>query len=142
MDRVDGAGVAEALARVLPDVPGVVSAYLFGSLAAARAHRQSDVDVAVLLQRGVHATAAARFDVRLRLMAAAAAALRRNDIDLVVLNEAPPHLAREIVTRGRRIYLCDPVADHAFRRTAMLRAADLEPFLRRTRQIKLAWLKA
>jgi predicted nucleotidyltransferase len=33
---------------------GVVSAYLFGSHAAGRAHRESDVDVGVLLDWSVH----------------------------------------------------------------------------------------
>jgi hypothetical protein len=31
----------------------------------------------------------------------------------------------------------DPEADHAFRRDSQLRAADLEPFLRRARALKL-----
>ena len=52
-------------------------------------------------------------------------ALRRNDVDLFILNDAPPHLAREVVTRGRRLFVSDDAADHAFRRDAMLRAAYL-----------------
>jgi hypothetical protein len=44
------------------------------------------------------------------------------------------------VTTGRRIYCSDPDLDHAFVRDVQLRAADLEPFLRRTRARKLASL--
>lgn len=41
--------------------PGLVSVYVFGSHAAGRAHRQSDVDIGVVLDRRVHATSKARF---------------------------------------------------------------------------------
>jgi hypothetical protein len=54
-----------------------------------------------------------------------------------VLNDAPPPLARHIVISGRRLLCTDPEADHAFVRDVQLRAADLEPFLRRSRRLKL-----
>jgi predicted nucleotidyltransferase len=116
---------------------GVVSAYLFGSHAANRAHRASDIDVGVLLDRSVHATRRARFDARLRLIADLGAALGTTAVDLVVLNDAPPHLARHVMSEGRRLFCADPETDHAAMRTALSRAADLEPFLRRTRRVKL-----
>jgi predicted nucleotidyltransferase len=119
-------------------VDGVMSVYGFGSLAAGRGHRESDVDVGVLLDRAIYPDRAQRFDARLRLTASIASALGRNDIDLVVLNDAPPHLGRAIVTRGRRIYVRNEDVDRAFQRDVQLRAADLDPFLRRTRRIKLA----
>jgi hypothetical protein len=54
----------------------------------------------------------------------------------VVLNDAPPGLGRHVV-RGRRLVCFDTEADHAFVRDVQLRAADLEPFLQRTRRLKL-----
>jgi uncharacterized protein len=112
---------AAALRRVVEDVAGVVSVYLFGSVAAGRAHRQSDVDVAVLLDPAAYPSPAARFEVRLDLTAVAVSALRRNDVDVLILNDTPPHLARDIVTRGLRVHVADGEAEHAFRRTTMLR---------------------
>lgn len=85
--------VRDRVAAVLDGVDGLVSAYLFGSVASGRAHRDSDVDLAVLLDRDVHPTAG-----------------------LVDRNV------------GR---------DHAHLRLTLSRAADLEPFLRRTRMVKL-----
>ena len=120
---------------------GLVSAYLFGGHAAGRAHRESDVDVAVLLAWDVHPTVKARFDERLRLSALLGSAQRTDRIDLVVLNDVPPHLGRRIVTTGRQIFCSDPERDHAFVRDVQLRAADLEPFLSRTRQVKLDALR-
>ena len=131
--------IGSVLGRCLGESPprGLVSAYLFGGHAAGRAHRESDVDVAVLLSWDVHPTVRARFDERLRISALLASAQRTDRIDLVVLNDVPPHLGRRIVTAGRRIFCSDPERDHAFVRDVQLRAADLEPFLRRTRQVKL-----
>ena len=116
---------------------GVVSIYVFGSVVAGRVHRESDVDLGVLLNRQVHPTTRARFDVRLRLFAALATALGTDRLDLVMLNDAPPQFARRIVTDGVRVYCADPAGDHDFRRDVQLRAADVEPFLRRTAKSKL-----
>ena len=75
---------------------------------------------------------------RVRLSAWIAAELGVPGVDVVVLNDAPPQLGRRIVTAGTRVFCADPEADHAFVRDVQLRAADLEPFLRRTRRVKLA----
>lgn len=119
---------------------GIVSAYLFGGYRAARAHRDSDIDIGLLLDRAVYTDRRARFDARLRLTSLVIGAVHSNEVDLVVLNDVPPHLARAVVTEGLRLFCRDEEADHAFRRTALLRAADLEPFLRRARRVKLAAL--
>jgi predicted nucleotidyltransferase len=119
---------------------GVVSAYLFGSQASGRAHRESDVDVGVLLDRRRHPTAEARFEERLGLLGRLTHALSGAAVDVVVLNEAPAGLARRIVLDGTALFCSDPHTDRAFRRDVQLLAADLEPFLRRTRSLKLAAL--
>lgn len=118
--------------------PGVVSAYLFGSQAEGRAHRESDVDVGALVDPRAYPTEHDRFELRLRLGSFLEAALDGRKADLVMLNDAPPGLGRHIVTSGRRVHCADPDLDHAFVRDVQLRAADLEPFLRRMRRIKLA----
>ena len=133
--------IATALAEALTRASvAIVSAYLFGSQAEDRAHRQSDVDVGVLLPRGTFG-ARERFDARVQLASFLIGELNRNDVDVVVLNDAPPLLARRIVTRGRRILRNDDAADHAFVRDIQLRAADLEPFLRRYRRAKLTAIR-
>jgi predicted nucleotidyltransferase len=129
--------IASTLARALggqPPVP-ILAAYLFGSHVSGRSHRESDVDVGVLLPWG--STRRDRFESGLRLCGFLQAELRCERVDLVVLNDAPPPLARHIVTAGRLIACTDRGGEHAFRRDTLLRAADLEPFLRRMRRIKL-----
>lgn len=120
---------------------GVVSVYLFGSHAEGRAHRESDVDVGVLLDWTRFPTSEARFDARVDLGSELIHATATNEVDVVILNDAPPLLGRSIVTRGVRVHCSDPEADHAFVRDVQLRAADLAPFLERMRRTKLEALR-
>ncbi|MDH3525133.1 MAG: nucleotidyltransferase domain-containing protein [Acidobacteriota bacterium] len=135
---LDEASLSAALAGLCGTSAGadVVSAFLFGSRIEGRAHRESDVDAAVLLDPMLGPRQ--RFEARLRLSAELIAALHCNDIDLVVLNDAPPLFARRVVREGRRVWCRDARADHAFRRDIQLRAADLEPFVERGRRALLA----
>jgi predicted nucleotidyltransferase len=88
---------AEQLARD----PRVIALYVFGSVASGRARPGSDVDLAVLLDRPV--SLAEELDLRAEL----ARALGRGDVDLVLLREASPLLAYEVVTGGRRLHARD-----------------------------------
>ena len=117
--------------------PSIVSVYLFGSQAEKRAHRESDIDIGVLMNRDLLPTSKERFEASLRLGAELGALLATDRLDLVVLNDVPPLLGRRVVTDGRRIVCRDPEIDHAFVRDVQLRAADLQPFIDRMRKIKL-----
>jgi uncharacterized protein len=97
MTRIDDRGPpvaldAEALGRLASalDVEGVVAAFVFGSLATGRVTPLSDVDVGVWLDPGL--SSKQRLAAQLRLMAEAAAVLGTDEVDLVVLNDAPPLL--------------------------------------------------
>ena len=114
-------------------VPGVVSAYVFGSVAKRRAHAESDIDVGVLLDRRRYPDARSRFEAQLELRRHLSPASVGREVDLVVLNDASPVLGRSIVASGERAFCSDTLVDHAFQRDVQLRAADLDPFLRRMR---------
>lgn len=114
--------------------PEVIIGFLFGSHAEGRAHRESDVDVGVLLDRRICPDAADRFEKRIGLTTELIAALHQNDVDLVILNDAPPLLARRIVLRGRLVHCSDPEAERAFRRDVQIRAADVAPFVEKARR--------
>jgi predicted nucleotidyltransferase len=135
-----GEELAGELARAAADGEAIVSVYLFGSHVEGRAHRESDIDVGVLFDRRALAGARERFEAGVELSARLQARLATPRVDLVVLNDAPPGLGRAVVGRGRRVLCVDAGADHAFVRDVQLRAADLEPFLRRTRRLKLETL--
>ena len=133
------AQVAERLRGHFRDTrdTAVVSAWLFGSYGASRAHSESDVDVGVLLDRRTVPNSSQRFDLRVRLTSDLIHALGINDVDLVVLNDAPPLLARRIIRTGIELYCRDRDLERDFRRDVQIRAADLAPFLERYRRMTL-----
>ncbi|MBI3244220.1 MAG: nucleotidyltransferase domain-containing protein [Chloroflexi bacterium] len=81
---------------------GVVLAYLFGSQAEGLARPSSDVDIAVLLPADFPRVK--YFSARLALINDLTQTLRRNDVDVIILNEATALLAREIVRHGKILY--------------------------------------
>jgi len=70
------------------------------SRAVARA--DSDVDVAVLIDRRVPPGRILKY--RLKLMADLGAAFRRSDVDAVILNEASPLLAHRVLSQGTLVF--------------------------------------
>jgi predicted nucleotidyltransferase len=128
----------EFVVRTLENDPvaGLVSVYIFGSVAENRDHKESDLDVGVLLDRRSHSTEKSRFEQRL-LLSGALSRIGGPAADIVILNDAPPLLGRAIVTRGKRIICLEPELDRAYVRDVQLMAADIEPWLQRMWRIKL-----
>lgn len=122
-------------------IPGVVSARLFGSQAQGQSHRESDVDVAILLDRGIHHTRLDRSNVRVDLTSALIGVLHRNEVDVVILNDVPPLFARRILNEGIPLGVADREAERAFGDLVRSRAADLQPWLVRMERLKLEALK-
>jgi predicted nucleotidyltransferase len=110
MKRSDAATMElDQLTSVLTDFlmlqPDVRLAYLFGSQAQGRTHALSDVDVAVLLAAQLSPLEQSR--ARLRLMGALMALLQREDVDLVVLNQASLLLRQRVLRDGRLLFAND-----------------------------------
>ena len=105
---------------------GVFSAYYYSGRQDGGTSRESDLDVAVLLDPESYPERKERSHLRVSLASNLIHALRDNHVDLVVLNDAPPHLGRQIVTDWIRFYCPGEEADHAFAREVQLRAADPE----------------
>src|SRR3990172_1184612 len=72
----------------------VAFAYLFGSRARGQALPYSDIDVGVYLDEPNEGT---RFDMELSLMGELEHTLHTDNVDVVVLNQAPPRLAYSII---------------------------------------------
>jgi predicted nucleotidyltransferase len=117
-------------------LPEVQAAILFGSHAHDRVHADSDVDVAVLLDRVRLPGRSDRADFAERLGVRLIEALHQNRVDVVVLNDAPPELAVAALD-GAVLHVSAPGTFHDFGRDARLRLADIRPFLDRTRRLLL-----
>jgi predicted nucleotidyltransferase len=103
----------------------IVAAYLFGSLAQGRAHPRSDVDIAILLAR-VPDEPGGTTDRQLQLMGDLERFADR-EVDVVILNSAPPLLQHQILLKGRLLYERDRLARAEFEVRAGKVYADLKP---------------
>ncbi len=123
---------------------GLIAIYSFGSRAeevaariagqaVASAYPASDVDIGVLPAPGRRLTAAERADLTVALEDLLDVAR----VDLVILPEAPPFLALDIV-QGELLYTTDPIAEAEYQLYVLRRAADLAPFERERRRMILA----
>lgn len=78
----------QRIASLLEPRPEVLEAYLFGSHALGREQPHSDIDVAVYIDESVAEEGA--YGYRAQLITEIMAGLHSNDIDLLILNQAPP----------------------------------------------------
>jgi predicted nucleotidyltransferase len=113
----------------------IQAAYIFGSVVSGRTRPDSDIDIAVLVDSSRLRPDSLKY--RLRLMSEIASALGRSDIDLVLLNEAPPELAQNVLSGGRRIFERSRSARVAFQVRTLNLFMDTEPM----RRLYLQYLK-
>lgn len=98
-------------------------AYLFGSGARGNQTFLSDIDIAVYIAKETTDT----FDVKLSLHADLCRVLKRNDVDVVVLNTATNLiLLDEIVRTGIVLYEADPEARTEFELRIIHQALDFK----------------
>ena len=100
-------------------------AYLFGSQATGCTHAESDIDIAVLLAASL--TADERFTVRLTLIGALSHLFGTDHVDVVVLNEASPLLAYEVLRNGVLLYCSDDNTRVDFQVRALCAYEDTAP---------------
>jgi predicted nucleotidyltransferase len=102
----------------------IVAAYLFGSTAKGGTSSLSDIDIAVLLNNNDKKNGAA---LRLRLYTDLCRMLKRNDIDLVLLNLSGNLILNdEIVRHGKVLYTTDDEAREAFELNVLHRSTDFK----------------
>ena len=100
----------------------VIAAYLFGSQASGATTPLSDVDIALLLAPEVQSPGSIQAAVISDLMLV----LRRSDIDVVILNTAPPLLKQRAIS-GRLLYCRDDLARVRFEVAARREYFDTKP---------------
>lgn len=117
----------ERLEALLARRPEVLEAYLFGSRGRGDASPDSDVDVAVFVDRA--ALPEAPFGYVAELTTELIRALGRNDVDVVLLNDASPLLYHRVLRDGRRLLSRDLVATTRREGYALSRYCDYVPQL-------------
>lgn len=104
--------------------PEVLFAYLFGSQAAGTATAASDVDVAVFFRDPGMARNSELF---LEILAALSELLRR-EVDLVVLNTAPPFFKSRIINCHQKIICRDSYREGEFITSSFQEYFDVLPY--------------
>jgi predicted nucleotidyltransferase len=131
--RIDDRGPAilldgerrRALGELFERQPDVIAAYLFGSQARGNAGPLSDVDLAVWLDG--HPEPGRRLSRQLALSAEAASLLGTEEVELVVLNGAPPLLAQRVIRDALLLTERTPLARVRLETEAIIRYLDTIP---------------
>lgn len=119
--------LARRVSQTLAPRAEVLEAYLFGSHAVGAAQAHSDVDIAVYLDES--RIPMSPYGFAAELGSALMAALGRNDVDVVVLNRAPPLLYHRVLRDGMRILSRDLRATTTREGYALSRYCDYVPQL-------------
>ena len=93
----------------LKDRQDISFAYLFGSLAKGAPKPLTDVDIAVFFCSGINLV-----DKKMEILGDLMELLETDEIDLVILNNAPLYLKKRIVENRRIIADNDPFSRHKF----------------------------
>ena len=123
-------GITERLDRLSPLLERdqrVIFAYLFGGLARGVQRPLSDVDIAVYVDDCCN-----NAEIKLELFGMVSDALGTDEIDLIVLNDAPVSLVGRILKNRRLIVDRQPFLRHAFESRLMREFFD---FSRREQDI-------
>ncbi len=127
--RVAAANLTDRVRDALVGRAEILEAYLFGSQARGAAESHSDVDVAVYVDRehlrGVRTPFGYDADLASELMRA----LGRSDVDLLLLNTAPPLLYHRVLRDGIRLLSRDLRATTVREGQVLSRWCDYAPQL-------------
>jgi predicted nucleotidyltransferase len=124
MEERDADPLLRAVANAAESLPEIQAAFLFGSQASGRVRADSDVDIAILID-GTSASVDARTRLR-RVIEALAAHVAADRLDVVILNDAPPALAFQVLKGGKLAFERDRTALHRFRVRTYARHSDFE----------------
>lgn len=124
---IDDSELERRIAGALAARGEVLEAYLFGSKVSGRAQPHSDTDIAVYVDE--RSLGREDYGYAAQLTAHLMAALGSNEIDVVVLNRAPPLLYHRVLRDGRRVLARDLRATTTREGYALSRYCDYVPQL-------------
>ena len=110
--------IISKLKRLLEPDSEIIFAYLFGSQARRQTHTFSDIDVAIYLKNPIS-------DEYLRIFKKLAESFDE-DIDLVILNNAPPLLRHRVIYEGILLFCKDSELHYKFVSSTLIEALDFK----------------
>lgn len=122
--------ILQTVADTLAAEPGLKVALVYGSAAAGKMRRDSDVDVAVLFGRPLD------MDARLALWGRLTDALRR-EVDLVDLHGLGGEILHQILTKGRVVIRNDEEAYYGLAKRMVYDREDFMGLVRRAQRERI-----
>ena len=123
--RTEDADLQVRLTRALEPRPEILDAYLFGSQARGDAGTLSDIDVAVFIDEDLAEPGPYGYDAE--LITDLMTEMGTNDIDVVLLNQAPPLLYHRVLRDGKLLVTRDLAATTTRAGYALSRYFDFVP---------------
>ncbi|PIV54168.1 MAG: nucleotidyltransferase [Elusimicrobia bacterium CG_4_10_14_0_8_um_filter_37_32] len=105
----------------------VIFAYLFGSCVEGKVGKISDIDIAVYFDDKL--TSSVMFDKKLKIMAELSSLLDKDEIDIVILNDAYPLIEHRIIKNGKVIFSIDESRRIDYEVKAVMRYLDFKPYI-------------
>jgi predicted nucleotidyltransferase len=102
------AEITDKLTKYFEEHEEILFAVLFGSLAKGKANKMSDVDIAVMVDPKFDKSFP--FGYQAELTTDLMQVLKRDDVDVVILNKIPIALKHQILRYGKFIYIRDKQA--------------------------------
>ena len=100
--------ISEKLAKYFDEHEEILFAILFGSIAKGTANKMSDIDIAVMVNSDFNKPFP--FGYQAELITDLMQVLKRDDVDVVILNKAPIALKYQVLRYGKFIYIRDKQA--------------------------------
>ncbi|MGB9596272.1 MAG: type VII toxin-antitoxin system MntA family adenylyltransferase antitoxin [Candidatus Poribacteria bacterium] len=100
--------ITEKLNKYFEEHEEILFAVIFGSMAKGSMNKMSDIDIAVMINPSFNKSFP--FGHQAELITDFIRILKRNDVDVVILNKAPISLKYEILRYGKFIYVRDKQA--------------------------------
>lgn len=129
----------ERLTTYFAERQEVIVAYLFGSVARRKTTPLSDIDLAGLVQQDRYEELDRTLSwggYRSHVIGDLCSLLHRNEVDFIILNNAPPLLAHEVIRYGEVLFCRDERARVAFEVKTKQRYLDTKPL----RELQSAYL--
>jgi predicted nucleotidyltransferase len=125
--------LAARLREALQPRPEILDAYLFGSRARGDTSCESDIDVAIFVDRAVERVSVppSPFGYESALTAELMSAVADDRVDVVILNDASPLLYHRVLRDGIRLLARRPEATTSREGLALSRYCDYLPQLRK-----------
>jgi len=113
--------IADHLANILMGFDNVIFAYLYGSFARGEYHKFSDIDVAIYQRR---------YDTEEYLEILASINIEGREVDLRILNNAPPFFKYKVIKEGILLFCKDKRLHENFVFWTLVEALELIDALR------------